>query len=170
MTHNTSSDENPVATSWKKRPVFSITGFGLACLCFFLPFCILTCGDNRIDQKSYSGVDIILADYSDENPEFAQANLITTAAFAFLLAGLILSFFSRTFLLRSIAGSVAVIFLMFLYVYLRDRVKYSSHEAAAFLEVKFRIGYFLALFFSLLCVVLNFTVYREEAEKKKAGS
>jgi len=165
--------EEPDKTSQsKQRQRISITTFGLACLCFLLPFCVLTCGNDRIDEKTYSGIDMMLLRFGNENPGFGgYADIFTILAFVMIIGGLILSIFKGNYIWRSISGSAAVVCLMILYVYVRDQIKYSSHEMANFIEVKFRIGYFLALFFALVGAILNFRYDREEkAEKKKAGT
>jgi len=150
-----------------KRSWFSVTTFGIMILSFFFTFCVFTCGGERMSEKVYSGVDLMTMRLAEGNQDFGFADIITGLAFISAITGLILSFFSKNHILKVVAGFAGVFFLMLLYVYIKHQIKQSSEAMAAWIVVKFKFGYFLALIAGLTAGFWNLRKYLEA--KKPPG-
>ncbi len=145
MTGKNQEQINSVNYSISKRSWFSVTSFGIMIISFFFTFCVFTCGGVRIPEKAYTGIDLMTIRMEEDNHDFGFANILTALAFLSAIIGLILSFFSKNFIPKVVAGFAGVFFLMLLYVYIIHQIKQSSEAMAAWIVVKFKFGYFLAL-------------------------
>lgn len=162
--NNQNSITKEIRTEFK-YPWISITSFGIMMLSFFFTFCVFTCAGERISEKTYSGIDIMTMRMSEEvNYDFGMANIITWLAFISAMAGLILSFLRKKPILIAMTGFTGVFFLMLLYAYIKYQVKQSSDAMASWMVVKFKFGYFLAIFSGLYGSLWNL---RKHLEIKK---
>lgn len=169
MTSQTQEQINSENYSTPKRSWVSITTFGIMILSFFFTFCVFTCGGERMSEKVYSGVDLMTMRLAEGNLDFGFADIITGLAFLSAIIGLILSFFSKNTILKVVVGFAGVFFLMLLYVYIKHQIKQSSEAMAAWIAVKFKFGYFLALISGLTAAFWNLTKYQKRKKPPEIG-
>lgn len=155
-----------------------VGSFSLFIVSFFLPFVVLTCSGRPI-EKELSGVDLLLQTYNHDESGELNSNQEKDKWIQFIVGiaitsgivglGISITSFKNKYLWQSAAGFVAVVFLSILYLYLKNKViKYgSTQQSFIFLEMKFRPGYWLALFLSIYHGVFYSTKYISERKSFK---
>ncbi|MCX7743188.1 MAG: hypothetical protein N2167_01350 [Flavobacteriales bacterium] len=167
MIHNLFRPNTNKASIENNYPWISITSFGVMILSFLFTFCAFTCSGERISEKTYSGIDIMTMRLNEEAyRDLGIADIITGIAFFSAITGFVFSMFRKKNILIALIGFIGVFFLMVLYVYIKYRVRQSSEIMVSWIEVKFKIGYFIAIISGLLGSLWNL---RKHLETKKAS-
>lgn len=141
----------PVNSATSDRRQFIPPAFGIAALCFFLTFCNLTCGGQKI--ASVTGINLITGTelkspdmFGDEGGDVKDIdpNIWAIIAFGCALLGLVafLRKFKDEDRIGTYAGIVGFVSLLILQFTIKNMINGQTEEIV---EAEFQMGYWLAL-------------------------
>lgn len=142
--------------------------FGLALICFFLPWFNVSCQGQKV--ATFSGIQVVTGTTVDEPQMFGSAEKRkiegeTLAIFAFLsaLAGLALSFIKtkKGTIGTMVAGGIGTVFLLLLKSKLDNDV---LREGQGMLQLDYGVGFYMTLLLFLSAAGVN--VYSIMQDKK----
>ncbi len=148
--------------------------FGLALICFFLPFVNISCGGQKF--MSFTGVQLVTGTTINEPGMFGQkqnnkvqGEFLALLAVVAVVVGLILSFLKdrTSAILTAIIGGAGAVLLLLLKSKMDNDV---FREAEGMIQLEYTIGFWGAFLLNITAAVLNVFHLSQSKEETKVDS